>query len=165
MSEFQKLLGNVKTALEHAAGERPHPVPETAAVVPMTHVARRAELGSKFVRELQAVGGQVIEVGSASEAIEKIAELARRMGARSAVSAKALTADLAELTPSCNDRASRSSALDPLPRTNWPRRARASRAPIWESSRPTTRSRPAARSPRSRARPGRDRFLCCLPSA
>jgi len=97
MSEFQKLLGDVKTALEHAAGKRPHPVPEAAAVVPMTHVARRAELGSKFVRELEAVGGQVLEVGSASEAIEKIAELARRMGARSAVSAEALTADLARV--------------------------------------------------------------------
>lgn len=97
MSEFQKLLADVKTALEHAVGKRANPVPEAAAVVPVTHVARRAELGSRFARELEAVGGHVVEAGTAGEAIEKIAELARQTGARSAVSAEALTADLARV--------------------------------------------------------------------
>jgi L-lactate dehydrogenase complex protein LldG len=97
MSEFQKLLTDVKTALEHGAAAQPHPIAEAAVVFPMTQVARRAELGSKFVRELQAVGGQVVEVGSAAEAIEKIVELALRIGARSAVSAEALTAGLADI--------------------------------------------------------------------
>ncbi|MGD0075661.1 MAG: lactate utilization protein [Candidatus Binataceae bacterium] len=97
MSEFQKLLADVKTALEHGAAERPHPVEDAAAAVPMTHVARRAALGSKFVRELTAVAGQVIEVGSAGDAVKEIVELARRTGARSAVSGEPLDTGLSRI--------------------------------------------------------------------
>ena len=97
MSEFQKLLTDVKSALEQGADTRNHRAPEAAVVMPMTQVSRRAEFGSRFVRELQAVGGQVLEVGSVSEAVDKIVELALRINARSAVSAETLTADLARI--------------------------------------------------------------------
>ena len=97
MSEFQKLLVDVRTALEQGSGEERTAAHEVAAPVPATPAARRAELGSRFVRELEAVNGRIIEVASAGDAIEKIAALARELKAKSALSAEALTADLAWL--------------------------------------------------------------------
>jgi L-lactate dehydrogenase complex protein LldG len=94
MSEFQKLLAEVRTALEQGSSEERRAAHEAEAPIPVTLAARRAELGSRFVRELEAVNGRVLEVASAGEAIEKIAALALELKAKSALSAEALTAEL-----------------------------------------------------------------------
>lgn len=93
MSEFQELLATLRGALEK-------PAPAEQAVdhenrsLPVAPAARRAELGFKFIRELEAVGGHVIQVSSGSEAAERIVELAGELGAHSVALGKGAAADL-----------------------------------------------------------------------
>jgi L-lactate dehydrogenase complex protein LldG len=130
MSEFQKLLTDVKNALERPAEPRHH-APGAAVIVPMTEVARRAELGSKFVRELQAVGGQVIEVSSPIEAIEQIVELATRIGTRLAVNAEAMTEELDGIEGELQKRGITVIRTDPVSRDDFAQmRARLARADL-----------------------------------
>jgi len=130
MSEFQKLLTDVKNALERTAEPRHH-AHGAPVIVPMTEVARRAELGSKFVRELQAVGGQVIEVGSEIEAVEKIVELALRIGVRSAVSAEPITEELTAVDAELQKHGMTVIRTDPVSRDDFAQmRARLARADL-----------------------------------
>jgi L-lactate dehydrogenase complex protein LldG len=76
MSEFQQLLATVRNALEKAAPADDGPV-LAEAVLPVAPAARRAELSSRFARELEAVSGHVIDVSSLEEAAAEIERLAR----------------------------------------------------------------------------------------
>lgn len=93
MSQFQELLASVRSALGQS---RPGPAAaESSRTVPVAAAARRAELCSRFVRELEAVGGRALPVASPAEAAAEIARLAEKAGARRAALGRGVTIDLA----------------------------------------------------------------------
>lgn len=94
MSQFQELLANVRSALDKPQPGADAP-PQSPRTVPVAPAARRAELCSRFVRELEAVGGRALQVASAAEAAAEIARLAVEAGAQRAALGQGVTIDFA----------------------------------------------------------------------
>ncbi len=83
MAELHKIVATVKTALEAGATAAPPPSPPASSAVPVTSTAQRAELASRFARELEAVAGRFLGVVAPAEAPARAVALAREIGARS----------------------------------------------------------------------------------
>ena len=83
MAELHKIVATVKTALEAGATAAPPPPAPASSAVPVTSTAQRAELASRFARELEAVAGRFLGVVAPAEAPARAVALAREIGARS----------------------------------------------------------------------------------
>lgn len=93
MGAFHKIVANVRSALER----KPAPTlsHDAAAIIttPVSAAARRAELASQFARELERVGGVFVGTIAESAAKDQVVEVARKIGAQSAVVAEGVSVD------------------------------------------------------------------------
>lgn len=94
---FHKIIANVRAALDHRAAAAPvHDEPAPRAI-PLAPGARRAELASRFARELERVSGRFMGVLSAAEARVRIVAAARELEVRVAAVGEGVTMDFAPL--------------------------------------------------------------------
>src|SRR5215472_455400 len=102
MSEFHKLIANLRDALEHPRAGTAHNGTagdhgEVLAPVPTAKAARRVELALKFARELEALGGRFLGTLTQRELIAHILELAARLKARSIAIGEGIVSNSAPL--------------------------------------------------------------------
>ncbi len=76
MAELHKLVATLRTALEAGTSE-PARAQEPPAEVPLAHDAYRAELVTRFARELEAVGGRFLGILTLAETIARLVALAK----------------------------------------------------------------------------------------
>jgi L-lactate utilization protein LutC len=98
VGQFHKIIANLRTALESTTPSSASPaetVEERSGdeLVPVAPAARRAELSSRFARELEAVNGHFLGVFLPAEAADRIVALAREIKARTAALGEGVLSD------------------------------------------------------------------------
>ncbi|HLK87823.1 MAG TPA: lactate utilization protein [Candidatus Binataceae bacterium] len=97
MSEFHKLIANLRDALEHPRAETHNGAAtgdaEVLAPVPTAKAARRVELALKFARELEALSGRFLGTLTQKESIARILDLAAALRARSVAVGEGIVGD------------------------------------------------------------------------
>lgn len=94
MAEFHRLLARLKGALEPpSTGERG----VTDAAVPVSPIVHRAELASRFGRELETAGGRFLGILEPAEAARRLLAIARERSARTAAVGEGVACDTAAL--------------------------------------------------------------------
>ncbi len=102
MSEFHKLIANLRDALEQPRAQTHNGADAAAggellAPVPTAKAARRVELALKFARELEALGGRFLGTLAPKESIARILDLAAALRARSVAVGEGIVSDSAPL--------------------------------------------------------------------
>lgn len=80
MAELHKILATVKNALESSSARRERE--GAAASIPVAPGAYRAELATRFARELEAVAGRFLGIVTPAEMIDRILAVARERGVK-----------------------------------------------------------------------------------
>jgi L-lactate dehydrogenase complex protein LldG len=93
LSQFQELLASLRVALKQAPSQADS-APSDTPVLPVSAAALRARLGSRFIRQLEAVSGRVVKVKCAAGAAAAIADLCLEKGVSRVAIGAALTSDL-----------------------------------------------------------------------
>jgi L-lactate dehydrogenase complex protein LldG len=78
MAELHKIVATLKDALESSSARDKHE--GTAATIPVAPGTHRAELATRFARELEAVGGRFLGIVTPAEMIDRIVAAARERG-------------------------------------------------------------------------------------
>ncbi len=102
MSAFHKIIANVREALERKPAPRLGHDATVIATTPVSVAARRAELASQFARELERVGGVFIGAIAESAAKDQVVEVARKVGAQSAVVAEGVSVEAKAIRKALN---------------------------------------------------------------
>jgi L-lactate dehydrogenase complex protein LldG len=79
MAELHKIVATLKDALE-SSSVRKHDGP--APMVPVAPGTHRAELATRFARELDAVGGRFLGIVTPAEMIDRVVAVARERGVK-----------------------------------------------------------------------------------
>ncbi len=93
MADLQAIVARVKNALASRASESNHPAP-VAVPVSVTPDGHRAELMSRFARELEAVGGRTIGPVTPEELADRVVAIVRERGIKSIVVGQGVICDL-----------------------------------------------------------------------
>jgi len=96
MADLEAIVARVKSALASAPGatnHRAHPAPPDDAVIG----DRRAELASRFARELEAVGGRAIGPVAPAEVGPRLVSIVRERGVKSVAAGAGVECDLPAL--------------------------------------------------------------------
>jgi L-lactate dehydrogenase complex protein LldG len=80
MAELHKIVATLKDALESSSGRQKHN--GGTAVVPVAPGTHRAELATRFARELEAVGGRFLGIVTPDEMIDRVVAVARERGVK-----------------------------------------------------------------------------------
>jgi L-lactate utilization protein LutC len=99
MSDFAAAISRMRAVLRQAAlASALHPDlhddHDGVGLEPAPHVPVSEELGARFARELQALGGKTAEASSTQAAIDTVVELARTLNLRSAAIGDGIRTDL-----------------------------------------------------------------------
>jgi L-lactate dehydrogenase complex protein LldG len=89
MAELHKIVATLKDALESSSGRQKHN--GGTAVVPVAPGTHRAELATRFARELEAVGGRFLGIVTPDEMIDRVVAVARERGVKLAASGAGVT--------------------------------------------------------------------------
>jgi L-lactate dehydrogenase complex protein LldG len=94
MAELHKIVATLKNALQSGARSDQKQAPGSAAVSPGAH---RAELASRFQRELESVAGRFLGILTPAEAAARAADVARERNARMVAIGDGLLTDADEI--------------------------------------------------------------------
>jgi L-lactate dehydrogenase complex protein LldG len=80
MAELHKIVATLKNALESSSARHKQQDPDAA--IPVASGAHRAELATRFARELEAVGGRFVGIVTPAEMIDRVVTVAREHGVK-----------------------------------------------------------------------------------
>jgi L-lactate dehydrogenase complex protein LldG len=80
MAELHKIVATLKDALESSSTRDQHG--GKAATIPVAPGAHRAELATRFARELEAVGGRFLGIVTSAEMVDRVLAAARERGVK-----------------------------------------------------------------------------------